>query len=219
MKHPHVRYGILFFLLLCAAAFSMAHLLTSGGGEKDVDLKGLFPVRLDGWQGRDLSLDPDTLRLLGTKNVLFRHYEKAGEESVLLCLTLSGGDHRIAHPAEVCYEGQGWEIAANEERVLAFPHGSGQEKGVNYLKILREGKTQEVLVWYSTSSYDTASFIKQKFGMMFGRLFGQSRWSAMVRLSAPRDGRAPERALRSLCNFGAVLMPHVDALHEQLETE
>jgi EpsI family protein len=220
MKNRWMRYGILFALLLCAAVFSLLHLFSSGKGEARVDMERVIPLRLPTWEGRDLSLEPGTLRLLGTENVLFRKYAKAGAKDVLLCLTLSGGDHRIAHPAEVCYEGQGWEVAINEELNFSFTAESPEQgRKVNHLRILKEKTVLEVIVWYRTSSYDTASFIRQKFGMMFSRLFGQSRWSAMIRISAPADKTGSDRALEAIKDFGKELMPYLDALNRHLEAE
>jgi EpsI family protein len=143
--------------------------------------------------------------------------DAAARHPVLLCITFSAGSHRIAHPAEVCYEGQGWDVAVNEEIVLDLEgEGAGQE--VNHLLISRKEERCEVIVWYRTSTQETSSFIRQKFEMLFAHLFGGRRWSAMIRLSAFEEPGSEATAIESLEKFAQALHPHLDVLGREMES-
>lgn len=213
------RFWVLFVLLLIVAAFSVNHLMQSGGKEAKVDLEGMIPLRIGEWTGEDLTLQPGTLRLLGTENVLLRSYvhDNPGYERVLFCLTFSAGSHRVAHPPQVCYEGQGWSIDRNEESMLTFPGEKKRQKKVQHLSITRDDRAQEVIVWFRNASTDTSSYLKQKIEMLLGNLFGGHQWTAMVRLSASRADGGSEKALGSLAAFADVLQPHLDAFALELD--
>jgi EpsI family protein len=221
MRSQQIRYWLLFSFLLSASALSLAHLFSMGRQEEWIDLSRLIPRSVGDWTGEDEALDEGTRRLLGAKNVLLRAYTRADAGAsappVLLCITFSAGSHRIAHPAEVCYEGQGWDISINEDRVLEFEGAGPSGKTVNHLRIKRKGETYDVIVWYRTSSQETSSFIRQKTEMLMSNLFGGSRWSAMIRLSARVDPENESLALEWVQDFGSALYPCLDALNREME--
>jgi EpsI family protein len=216
-----VRYWILFGILLMASGLSLVHLFSMGRQEEWIDLSRLIPRTVGAWSGRDEALDAGTRRLLGAKNVLLRAYTctdpDAKRPPVLCCITFSAGSHRIAHPAEVCYEGQGWDINVNEELDFKFQGAGPAGKRVNHLRITRKGETYDVAVWYRTSSRETPSFFRQKFEMLMSNLFGGNRWSAMIRLSAPVDPKNEASALQSIQDFAGALHPCLDALNREME--
>jgi EpsI family protein len=209
--HP-IRYGILLALLVVSALLSMGHLLLLKGQERGIDLAGLIPMRLGAWQGEDLTVTEGTRRFLGAKSVLLRRYRHPKEGTVVLCITFTGGSHRITHPAEVCYEGQGWTIHHNENQVFKFPGTPPVEKEVNLLKVSDAHKALDVIVWYKTPTFEGASYLRQKFEMLLKPLLGGERWSAMIRLSCEVSPNAPGRSMDTLARFGQRLLPHLDAI-------
>ncbi|MFH1998360.1 MAG: exosortase C-terminal domain/associated protein EpsI, partial [Planctomycetota bacterium] len=160
------------------------------------------------------------LRLLGTENVLLRSYAPPDQNDtpVLFCLTFSAGNHRVAHPPEVCYEGQGWTVDRNKESILEFPGGGHAAMKVQHLSISRGGRTQEVIIWFRNGSSDTSSFFQQKVEMLLSSLFGHHPWTAMIRLSAVTESGEAQQALESIASFGAALLPYLDALSQKMET-
>jgi EpsI family protein len=184
-----------------------------------VDLSGAFPLQLGGWQGHDLLLTKGTLRLLGTDNVLLRSYKRQDSKSpeVMFCITFSAGNHRITHPPEVCYEGQGWEISLNEQMDFRFPTEPPVEKKVVHFMIHRKGEIQDVIAWFKSETKETSSYLRQKFEMLMGMLFGRNQWCALVRLSAPVEGGDHDSALAAMAELGAELLPHLDSLSRNLE--
>ena len=147
--------------------------------------------------------------------MLLRSYERPGHPPVMLCVTFTGGSHRMTHPAEVCYEGQGWDISRNEEVDFLFSGTPPVKKKVNRLTLSREGRTLEVIVWYRTSAFETASYIRQKLAMVLKPFLGGNQWSAMIRLSAPEDPSQAHPPLESIAAVGGALLPWLDELEQR----
>lgn len=214
MRNRIVRYWIMFALLTVAAYFSLAHLLSQGGDVLLADLAAFIPKQIGEWSGKDSKITEGTKRLLGSENVLIREYSPSGSgRAILLCVIFAGGSHRIAHPPEVCYEGQGWAITINEELDLEFPSSPPVIRKINHLRITGARDVLDVVVWYRTPDSETASFLWQKLKM----LFGGGRWSFMIRLSTNLDPEDPDGSLQRLARFGAGLQPHLDALSRAME--
>lgn len=219
MRTNLMRYWIVFALLAVVSFFSLRHLLNVQSSEIPVDLSGYFPLALDGWQGEALDLEEGTMRLLGTDNALLHLYspEDPSRVPVLLCITFTSGDHRITHPPEVCYEGQGWSIALKEEIPFNFDGTPSREIVVDHFQIVRHEEVQEVIAWFRTESAEATSFLHQKFEMLLGKLFRGGGWSAMIRLSAPVTDGDSDRSLKSIADFGALLLPRLDDFSRALE--
>jgi EpsI family protein len=213
------RYVIIVVLLLAACAVSVNHLFLAGLREKPIDLTRLIPESMATWEGGELEIAEGTLRLLGTNNVLLRQYEDTSGryDPVCLCLTFTWGNHRVTHPPEICYEGQGWEIQGKKEMTLTLQADPPVPHPVSRMRIFKRGEVHEVIVWYRSAGTDTASYLQQKFEMLLSKLFGTGRWTAMVRLSCRVNGE--DRALESIAAFGGALLPHLDELARKVENE
>ena len=221
MRNRHLRFWILFALLLGASYFSVSHFLSSGEREEPIELSVFFPIDIGQWHGDEAFLAPGTLRILGTDNVLFRTYSKPGRKSVHLCTTFTAHSHRTTHPPEVCYEGQGWEVQLKEGLELTLAGSLPAKKMVTHFRVYHGGNgvTHDVVVWYRTPSYDTASFVKQKFAMLFSRLFSASSWSVMVRLSCDTAAEGGSGPLDSIADFAGCLLPCLDRVSRELEAK
>ena len=213
------RYVIMVVLLLAACAVSVNHLFFTGSREKSIDLTRLIPGSMESWAGADLELEDGTLRLLGTNNVLLRLYKDTSGrfDPVCLCLTFTWGNHRVTHPPEICYEGQGWEIQGKKEMSFTVQADPPVDLRVNRMRIFKRGEVHEVVVWYRSAGSETASYLQQKFEMLLSKLFGTGRWTAMVRLSCRVEGE--DRALESIAAFSGALLPHLDELARKVESE
>jgi EpsI family protein len=220
VRSPWLRFSIIAVLLIAAGLFSLQNLRSLDVREKPVNLSAAFPLELGEWKGQDGVLTKGTLRLLGTDNVLLRSYRRRGGRGpeVMFCITYSAGNHRITHPPEVCYEGQGWTIGFNEEIDFRFPTAPPVMKKVKHFVIHSKEESQDVLAWFESDAEETSSYLYQKFRMLLGTIFGQDRWCALVRLSAPVEGGDHEAALAAMADLGAELMPHLESLSRNLES-
>lgn len=207
MKIRSVRFGVVLGLLLFSSIFTLIHRL----GEREDSIKilvtDLAPKTLGEWVGGKQLVNNSTKERLGTDNALMRVYKRSGYSPVTLCITLGGA----THPAEVCYEGQGWNITDTKEVEL----GLGETlKRISSFRIAKAGKKNRIVfVWYQTRDLETPSFNVLKWKMLMGSFFGGARWAAMVRLSCDD---APG-ATAAVTDFLSCFTPQFDLLIRQGE--
>jgi len=214
MKSKSIRYWILIVILLVSALLSLAHRIFIHQQDVDLKIDLLTPYTIGGWEGDDGYISPGALKKLGTNNVLMRAYSKEGFESINLCITLGGVNHRSTHAAEVCYQGQGWEITDKETIELNI--NDSQITEALKFKVTDETSSKVVVVWYRTLGLETASFTSLKWKMLFS-IFSGASWSSMVRLSCNcREGNEA-RCIESAREFIKELAPILRIIDRELE--
>lgn len=114
---------------------------------------GLFPLadaraRLDqvprvgaGFTGRDLTLTPTELQVLGRVDLIHRQYQIEGQE---FYATLIDGtkDRHAVHDPRYCFQGAGWQVLG--ERRLPVPGGE-----VNWVQARHGERNVQALFWFS----------------------------------------------------------------------
>ncbi len=104
-----------------------------------IDLKQIFPYKVDGWVGRDLALKDYVYKILGSRNVLSRRYDRAGE-TLVLSVVVSDKDRRVVHPPDVCLKGGGANVM--DKRVITISNiGKVNE-------LVLKGAPEPEIVWY-----------------------------------------------------------------------
>lgn len=169
-----------------------------------------FPTLLGEWRGIDLPVSDRQYGLLESRDVLLREFRQRGTgPAVLACVAVAGGNRKVAHPPEVCYRGQGFEI--HDLREVTFRHGD-EEWAVQRLRISYRGEPELVLSWYRVGDRTTASYLYQQWLGLVAEFGHPDRLSALVRISVPIEGdeSAAEQRIAGFCSeFLPALEKHV----------
>ena len=140
------------------------------------------------WAGRDRSLTPRQYELLETRDILFREYARGGD-LVLACIAVAGADGKAAHPPEICYRGQGWDVVEQRQVVHAL---SGRERKIDRLRVRQDGVELLVWSWYRVGTDETPDWLQEQQLAFAATLAGHDDRAALLRFSTSLGKVAPE---------------------------
>jgi EpsI family protein len=202
------RLGVV-LLLLGASAVSTWRLHRPASAS-DMRLLAAAPRELAGWKGRDVRLDERQYQLLESRDVLYRSYRGAAGD-VLACVAVAGPEGRPAHPPEICYRGQGWQV---ESFVTIDGEIGGRRRSLGELQISRGRTRLLVWSWYRVGAEETESWWREQWLAILARFAGRDDRVALLRFSTPLRG-AREDDLRAgrttLSRFLTDVLPPIEA--------
>jgi EpsI family protein len=140
------------------------------------------------WAGRDRSLTPRQYELLETRDILFREYARGGD-LVLACVAVAGADGKAAHPPEICYRGQGWDVVEQRQAVHAL---AGRERKIDRLRVRQDGVELLVWSWYRVGSDETPDWLEEQQLAFAATFAGRDDRAALLRFSTSLGKVAPE---------------------------
>ena len=189
------RAFALLLVAVCAVAWLCLALRRPAGPDEGVRTAS-FPVRVAGYEGQDLPLTDRQYALLESRDVLFREYRNAAGEWILACVAVAGSNRKVAHPPEVCYQGQGWSIDSIETVSVRL---HGRERSLQRLVIRHGENHQLVYSWYRVGSVETPSYLWQQALGLWEDVKQSGAPSALLRFSTafgPSEEAAEERLRR-----------------------
>lgn len=202
------RTAVLLALLAASAAFTLR--VARPRAIAPARLVERVPRDCAGWQGVDSPLTDRQYELLETRDVLFRSYLRAGEPEVLACVALSGTDGKAAHPPEICYRGQGFEILDQRRVEVEI---AGRHRQIDRLRIRRDRLELLVWSWYRVGDEETPDWWREQQLALSHTLRGHDERAALLRFStvvaAGAGGEAA--AERRLADFAGNFLPPLDA--------
>jgi len=146
-----------------------------------------FPRNLGPWMGTDITIDADTLRVLGPGDFLLRNYgtTAAAEAPVDLFIayfpTQRTGD--TIHSPKHCLPGSGWQPLSSSRITISFPGRPAFQ--VNRYLIARGEDRQLVFYWYQAHDRVAASEYWAKFYLVADAIRMNRSDGSLVRLSTP----------------------------------
>lgn len=146
-----------------------------------------FPRRINLWSGKDITIDNDTLQILGAGEFLLRNYraEPASDPDINLFIAYfpsqRAGD--TIHSPRHCLPGAGWTPLENTRTVLQMP-GHAPFPANRYV-IAQGDARQIVLYWYWAHDRGIASEYWAKFYLVADSLKMNRSDGALVRVMAP----------------------------------
>ncbi len=166
-----------------------------------------IPKTLGDWQGHDDPLSERQYRLLETRDVLLRTYRnQRTSEEVLACVVVAEGDRKVAHPPEVCYQGQGWTVLEMRRAGLDL----GGPRPVQWMRV-RLGTTEEVvLFWYRAGQQETNSVLRQHWNGLLAEWRREPIRSGLIRFSTRLKGGDGLAGERTVGRFAAEFLPVLD---------
>jgi EpsI family protein len=201
-----LRFILAAVLVAAAAVFLQAHSRNEIYPPRQA-LK-TFPAQLGDWVGADLSIDDETLQILGPGDFLLRSYEKQQQPSVNLFLayfpTQRAGD--TIHSPKNCLPGAGWSPVESARITLSSP---GHIPFTANRYVIARGESRElVLYWYWAHDRGVASEYWAKYYEVADSLKMNRSDGALVRInSAMGAGETPEAAEQRLLPFANQIVP------------
>lgn len=210
--------SILRFILATALIALTAILLEARGRVETIVAHtplSSFPAQVGEWSGRVLTLDRQTLDVLGPGDFLLREYQDSSPQSKLPYVDLfvayfpsqRAGD--TIHSPKHCLPGSGWTPEENARVILALP-GHSPFPANRY--VVARGEDRElVLYWYWAHDRGVASEYWAKFYLVKDAIEMNRSDGALVRLTtAMLPGENAEAAQQRLQPFAAEIIPLLD---------
>jgi len=193
-----------FILVLCglilAGIVSISSFLASRApNDNGIDISN-FPKEVDGWTSQDVPLGKRVYDLLETDNLIMRNYTNAQGQTVNLYIIYSQTNRKVAHPPEICLQGDGAAITRKKTVTLTDSITATE------LLLDKDNSHEITLYWYKAGPKFTNNFIKQQLDMSFKIITGQKTSIAMIRLIAEYKGDE-EEALTMLRSFTRSIEP------------
>jgi len=204
MNSSNIGTAILVVTLLAVGGFAWSLQLQP---VLDIDASALstLPIRIDGYEGRDIPLESTVESVLRADFNLQRAYYGRGSLVWLYVGyygTTRGG--RPEHTPRGCYTGAGWGIETARTLRVA-PEG---ELRVNEYLVEREGERRLVHFWYhSTHRTGMLGGWDQNIDRFVGRLTNGRGDGALIRISTPLEGDDEVLARGRLLGFASALDP------------
>lgn len=168
-----------------------------------------FPVDLQGWTGKDVSIPEAVLKTLRPGQFLQRRYRDAAGSAAYVDLYVAYlRDQHVLfrHLPQDCLEASGWTRVESETQTLAFP-GERPFSANRYL-ITRGDDRQLVLFWYSARGRRVADEEWMNVFLMLDSVRLNRSDNALIRINtALQPGEKPLDAERRLLVFAGLVSP------------
>jgi EpsI family protein len=174
-----------------------------------------LPETIGGWTGRDLSMDPAVLEVLGKGSFLNRIYTPAagaGQEPVTLFIAYFPTQRtgQAIHSPQNCLPGSGWTFTSSG--VTDLTDGAGKRYQVGEY-VISDGKSrQEVLYWYRSHGRSVASDYAAKLYTLADSIRYNRTDAALIRVVTPiAAGDDQAEAHQRAVHFAEQVLPFLPA--------
>lgn len=159
------------------------------------------PPALPGiWEWKPLAVDPRTVEILETDEVLLREY-RLGEEPPVWFAQVGGFGNRAAfHPPELCFVGSHFEVLEREPITVI---ANGKPRRLMRLVIGQDNERFEAWYWFTASGRQTPSYYQQQLWLVMETIRRRPASGTLVRISTLLDepARSRRRLLAFLCGL------------------
>lgn len=174
---PGVNKNYLALVWILAAAGLIAMGLNHFGARPvtAVDLSKI-PMKVNGWQGKEIPVETNVNAILETESILMREYQK-GNNTVWLAIVYYKDSRVSLHLPESCYTGQGSEIVERGTEKI-------NDKIIANRFMLKGDKGDQIVQYYFESGeFRTHSYQSLRWNMILNKLKRKSNSGALVRYS------------------------------------
>ena len=212
MRASMARFLCASILIIATAVFLRAH----SRGEVFPPRQSLssFPEQLGDWTGTDLTMDKDTLQVLGPGDFLLRSYNREDGSVPYLGLFIAyfpsqrSGD--TIHSPKNCLPGAGWAPIESSRIDLTVPGQSSFP--VNRYVIAKGESRQLVLYWYWAHGRGVASEYWAKYYLVADSIALNRSDGSLVRITTPLlRGESVDQAQQRLMPFVADVVPRLQS--------
>lgn len=167
-----------------------------------------IPLEIGGWEGLDIPMDEQSMRVLETRDILYRSYAKQGAPPVYLCVVFSENNRRSVHPPEVCYTASGWEIG-KKNFVSSEVFSITPPFEIVQIEIAKDQNKQLISYWYKAGNHYTSSVFRHQWNMVLSQLLFRNATSALIRFSTEIGNEGKAAAQKRLDAFMAAAFPEI----------
>lgn len=200
------RTMLIQLLLLITLVLSLQLYFKSAFRADTVDIDS-FPRSIGTWISEDLPISKEDLSILETKNAFVRRYKNTvGGGEVYLFLVYSQHNRKVAHPPEICYLGSGASITENVHDPI-FVGYKNLTIPTNRLKLMRKKFEHIAYYWFKVGDSFTSNYWEQQLLIALNALMGQSKGSALIRVSADINSADQQEAIRNVKTFVNLVTP------------
>ena len=201
------RYLSVLLLLLITAALLRMH----GNGDVIPAHKPLsqVPDVIEGWTGRDVTIDKETLDVLGSGDFLSRLYSQPGVLAQIGLFVAYFPTQRTGvtiHSPKHCLPGAGWSFESSKSVTLT--DALGKQHHVGEYVITNGDLRQFVIYWYRSHGRSVASDYEAKFYLLIDAMRMNRTDGALIRVMTPIDPLSGVAAAKARAEaFTKDLMP------------
>jgi len=172
-----------------------------------------LPRQLGIWQGTDMPISGEVLKVLGKGDFLSRGYQSdSASEPIALFVAyfVSQRYGDTIHSPEHCLPGSGWSPIESRQITLSLP-GHAPFRANRYL-MDKKGDRQLVLYWYWAHDRAEASEYWSRFYLVVDSIRLNRSDGALIRVSTPlRRGETSDDALKRLVTLAGELVPIINS--------
>jgi len=195
--------ALMFGGLLLLRTHDSAEIIPKGAPLSEV------PYAIRGWTGRDLAIDPSSLKVLGPGEFLSRVYQQPGGTvpiSLFIAYFPSQQTGDTIHSPKHCLPGAGWYFESSKYVPLTDAKGKANRVG-EY--VISDGETRQfVIYWYYAHGRSVANEYMAKFYLIADAIRMNRSDGSLIRVITPINpaiGIRPAKARAE--RFAEDLMP------------
>lgn len=166
-----------------------------------------LPTIINDWYGKDIQVDGRTLEILETNDVLMRHYQKVKSLPVELGIVYAVNNRKVAHPPEVCFQGDGWSLEEKSPVLLSIKSDDYPRFRVIKLVMEKGNKKLLVLYWYKCNREYTSNYYRQQINIVMSEMKSGKSTSGLIRLSTMIINKDENGAMMRIEEFITDMLP------------
>jgi exosortase D (VPLPA-CTERM-specific) len=172
-----------------------------------------FPMQLAGWRGEPMVMERMYVDVLRFDDYLLANYQSpAGPVNFYAAYYRSQEKGRAAHSPKACIPGDGWEITASDEVVVAAGEAGAQGFRANRVLIQKGSQKQVVLYWFKQRHRVVTNEYLVKFFLFVDALTMKRTDGALIRLvAAVQPGESEGAADQRVMQMAAAVQPLLPA--------
>jgi len=199
-------------LVLSLFLMATAILLAFRSGAEVIVTRSQFselPLNFGAWRGRDLSIDPEVLEVLGHGDFMFRTYTGGSKNAIPVQAFIGyfasqrAGD--TIHSPKNCLPGSGW--VTREASYISLRAPDGTVFPVNRYVVQKGNDRQVVLYWYQAHNRIVASEYMAKYYLVRDAISMNRSDGALVRITTPlMEGESLTEAEKLATDFAETIV-------------
>jgi EpsI family protein len=208
MKQNLSRFIAVMVLLLAATLFLQARKRPESTPPSE--RLASFPLSLNGWNGRDITIDQETLNVLKAGDTLERIYTNEAQRTYVDLFIGYFPTQRTGaqiHSPKNCLPGAGW--APVENGAITFD-ANGTQINANRYVIGKGAQRNLVIYWYQSHGRAIASEYSAKFYLVADSIRLNRTDAALVRVIAPlAQGESTASGEARAIEFAKIIVPQL----------
>jgi len=168
-----------------------------------------FPATVGPWAGRDISITPDILQVLGPGDFASRMYFRDGQPPINLFIAYFSSQRSgdTVHSPKNCLPGSGWTPL--QSGYIQIPVPNRPSITVNRYLIGKGADKQLVLYWYQAHNRVVANEYWAKFYLVSDAIRMNRSDGSLVRITTPIAAESVQTAEARAVDFARQVFPNL----------